>query len=89
MKEGVVAGGTAEIEDAFGLEIVAGEGVAGVLGGETGLGFVEAGVGVFEEDETEDGSGVFGGAEAGIGAEGIGHLPEAGFDVFEFGCHWG
>ena len=41
VQEGVVAGGIAQVEDAFGLVVVAGEGFAGVLGFEVGAGFVE------------------------------------------------
>jgi hypothetical protein len=54
------AGGFGEVEDALGLIVGFADGAAaGGLGGEAGFGEVEFVVGVAEEDEAEDGDGVF------------------------------
>jgi hypothetical protein len=41
---------------------------------------IEAGLGEAQEDEAEDGRGVFLGLEAGVGAELVGGIPEAFFE---------
>jgi hypothetical protein len=67
------AGGFGEVEDALGLIVGFTDGAAaGGLGGEARFGEVEFVVGVAEEDEAEDGDGVFGGFEFGVGAEIVG-----------------
>jgi hypothetical protein len=70
-------------EDASGLVIGLADGAAArALGFEDGFGEGEFMVGVAEEDEAEDGDGIFGGFEFGLGAEFVGGSPEA---LFEFG----
>ena len=77
-------------EDTFGLVIALADGAAsGALSGEAGLGLGEFVVGVAQKDEAEDGDGVLGRLQLGIGAELVGGSPEAFFEFGGVGGHGG
>jgi hypothetical protein len=85
------AGFVGEIENALGLVVGFGDGAAaGFLGGQPGFGLGESEIGVAEEDQAEDGDGVFGGFELRVGAEFVGGAPEGLFEVGVVSGHgWG
>jgi len=56
-------------------------------GGQGLLGLGELVAGVAEEDEAEGGDGVLGGLQLGVGAELVGGVPEALFEVVVIGRH--
>ncbi len=88
LEEGGETGVVGQIEDALSLVVgFADFAAAGGLGGEFRLGEGEFVVGVAEEDEAEDGDGVFGGFEFGVGAEFVGGAPEAFFEFGGVGGH--
>lgn len=86
----VAAGIFGGIENALGLVVQPGDAfTAGGLACEGFRGAGEAGVGVAEKDEVEDGGGILGGGEVGVGAELIGGCPESFFQVGGVGGHGG
>ena len=87
----VVAGVVGEVEAAF-LDGDVGDGflAAGVLellvfGEDSGLVAAVVVVGETEEDDAENGDGILGGLEVGVGAEVVGGAPEVGFEILELG----
>ena len=71
-------GARGDVEDALGLVVgLADAAASGGLGGQGLLGLGELVAGVAEEDEAEDGDGVLGGLQLGVGPELVGGVPEA------------
>jgi hypothetical protein len=71
------------MDDALGVAVGGADGLAarGPAGGEFGLGVAGFVAGVAQEDGAEDGRGVCVGAEAGVGAQFAGGVPQA---IFQF-----
>jgi len=88
MEEVGETGARGDEEDALGLVVgLADAAASGGLGGQGFLGLGELVAGVAEEDEAEDGDGVFGGLQLGVGPELVGGVPEALFQVVVIGRH--
>ena len=81
-----IAGFGREVDDAARLVVGRADGAAAGAGaGEVAFGGGEAALGEAQEDEAEHRGGVFGTAQAGVGAQAIGGVPEALFEVGDVG----